>query len=259
MGLLEGERAIVTGGASGIGAATARSMAAEGARVAVVDRNGPGAEAVAAEIGGLALVADVARADALGAAFEQAAEAMGGLTVVFNNAGVGSLKPLHTYTPAEFDLLVDVNFKGTFNGLAAAVPLLRASGGGAVVNMASVSGLRPTRGEAPYSAAKAAVIALTKSAALEYGPDGIRVNCVSPGFIRTQLTGFAFDNPAWIDPLEARTPLGRAGTPEDVADVVVFLASDRARYVTGHNLVVDGGSLLPSAQVDHFLNDLLGQ
>jgi len=259
MGLLEGERAVVTGGASGIGAATARSMAAEGARVAVVDRNGPGAEAVAAEIGGLALVADVARADALGAAFEQAAEAMGGLTVVFNNAGVGSLKPLHTYTPAEFDLLVDVNFKGTFNGLAAAVPLLRASGGGAVVNMASVSGLRPTRGEAPYSAAKAAVIALTKSAALEYGPDGIRVNCVSPGFIRTQLTGFAFDNPAWIDPLEARTPLGRAGTPEDVADVVVFLASDRARYVTGHNLVVDGGSLLPSAQVDHFLNDLLGQ
>ena len=125
--------------------------------------------------------------------------------------------------------------------------------------MASVSGLRPTRGEAPYSAAKAAVIALTKSAALEYGPDHIRVNCVSPGFIHTQLTGFAFDNPAWIEPLEARTPLGRAGTPEDVADVVVFLASDRARYVTGHNLVVDGGSLLPSAQVDHFLNDLLGQ
>jgi NAD(P)-dependent dehydrogenase (short-subunit alcohol dehydrogenase family) len=259
MGLLEGERAIVTGGASGIGAATARAMAAEGARVAVVDRNGPGAEAVAAEVDGVALVADVARAEALSAAFEQAAEAMGGLTVVFNNAGVGSLKPLHTYTPAEFDLLVDVNFKGTFNGLAAAIPLLRASGGGAVVNMASVSGLRPTRGEAPYSAAKAAVIALTKSAALEYGPDHIRVNCVSPGFIHTQLTGFAFDNPAWIDPLEARTPLGRAGTPEDVADVVVFLASDRARYVTGHNLVVDGGSLLPSAQVDHFLNDLLGQ
>jgi len=259
MGLLEGERAIVTGGASGIGAATARAMAAEGARVAVIDRNGPGAEAVAAEVDGVALVADVARAEALGAAFEQAAETMGGLTVVFNNAGVGSLKPLHTYTPAEFDLLVDVNFKGTFNGLAAAVPLLRASGGGAVVNMASVSGLRPTRGEAPYSAAKAAVIALTKSAALEYGPDHIRVNCVSPGFIHTQLTGFAFDNPDWIDPLEARTPLGRAGTPEDVADVVVFLASDRARYVTGHNLVVDGGSLLPSAQVDHFLNDLLGQ
>ena len=259
MGLLEGERAVVTGGASGIGAATARAMAAEGARVAVVDRNGPGPRPWPTRSAGWPLVADVADADAVEPRFDQAAEALGGLTVVFNNAGVGSLKPLHTYTPAEVDLLVDVNLKGTFNGLAAAVPLLRASGGGAVVNMASVSGLRPTRGEAPYSAAKAAVIALTKSAALEYGPDRIRVNCVSPGFIRTQLTDFAFDNPAWIEPLEARTPLGRAGTPDDVADVVVFLASDRAGYVTGQNLVVDGGSLLPSAQVDHFLRDLLGQ
>ena len=125
--------------------------------------------------------------------------------------------------------------------------------------MASVSGLRPTRGEAPYSAAKAAVIALTKSAALEYGPDGIRVNCVSPGFIHTQLTGFAFDNPAWIEPIEAATPLGRAGTAEDVADVVVFLASSRARYVTGQNLVVDGGSVLPSSQVDSFLREMLGE
>ena len=259
MGLLEGERALVTGGASGIGAAAARAMVAEGARVAVLDRNAEGAEAVAAEIGGVAVTVDVVDAEAVVAGFEQAAEALGGLSVVFNNAGVGSLKPLHTYTPAEFDRLVDVNFKGTFNGLSAAVPLLRAGGGGAVVNMASVSGLRPTRGEAPYSAAKAAVIALTKSAALEYGPDGIRVNCVSPGFIHTQLTDFAFSNPAWIEPLEANTPLRRAGRAEDVADVVVFLASRLARYVTGHNLVVDGGSLLPSSQVDHFLGELLGE
>ena len=259
MGLLEGERALVTGGASGIGAATARAMVAEGARVAVVDRNQAGAEAVAEEIGGLALVADVSDADALGAAFARAADWLDGLTVVFNNAGVGSLKPLHTYTPAEVDLLVDVNFKGTYHGVAAAVPLLRASGGGAIVNMASVSGMRPTRGEAPYSAAKAAVIALTKSAALEYGPDGIRVNCVSPGFIHTELTGFAFSNPTWIEPIEAATPLGRAGTAEDVADVVVFLASSRARYVTGQNLVVDGGSVLPSSQVDGFLREMLGE
>ncbi len=234
-------------------------MVAEGARVVVIDRDAAGAQAVADEIGGQAVTADVADADALGAAFVQAAEWLGGLTVVFNNAGVGSLKPLHTYTPVEVDLLVDVNFKGSFHGVAAAVPLLRASGGGAIVNMASVSGLRPTRGEAPYSAAKAAVIALTQSAALEYGPDGIRVNCVSPGFIHTQLTGFAFDNPAWIEPIEAATPLGRAGTAEDVADVVVFLASSRARYVTGQNLVVDGGSVLPSSQVDSFLREMLGE
>jgi NAD(P)-dependent dehydrogenase (short-subunit alcohol dehydrogenase family) len=259
MGLLEGERALVTGGASGIGAATARAMAAEGARVVVLDRDAAGAESVAEEIEGLAVAADVADAEAVEAGFARAAEWLGGLTVVFNNAGVGSLKPLHTYTPAEIDLLVDVNFKGSYHGVAAAVPRLRASGGGAIVNMASVSGLRPTRGEAPYSAAKAAVIALTKSAALEYGPDGIRVNCVSPGFIHTELTGFAFSNPSWIEPIEAATPLGRAGTAEDVADVVVFLASSRARYVTGQNLVVDGGSVLPSSQVDRFLREMLGE
>jgi len=258
MGLLEGQRAVVTGGASGIGAATARLMVAEGASVAVVDRDQSGAEAVAAEIGGLALVADVRDPDAVTATFEQAASALGGLSIVCNNAGIGSIKPLHTYSPDEVDLLFDVNLKGTFNGLRAAVPLLRAEGGGSIVNVASVSGLRPTRGEAPYAAAKAGVIALTMSAALEYGPDGIRANVVSPGFIRTALTEFTWTNPGWIEPLEAVTPLQRAGTAEDVADAIVFLASDRARYVTGHNLVVDGGSVLPSAQVDHLLRDLLG-
>jgi NAD(P)-dependent dehydrogenase (short-subunit alcohol dehydrogenase family) len=259
MGLLEGQRAVVTGGANGIGAATARAMVGEGARVAVLDRDGDGARAVADEIGGVAVEVDVRDAAAVTAAFDAAATALGGLSVVFNNAGIGSLKPLHAYEPAELDLIVGVSLTGTFNGLRSAVPHLRANGGGAVVNMASVSGLRPTRGESPYSAAKAAVIALTKSAALEYGPEGIRVNCVSPGFIRTPLTEFAFGNPAWVEPLEAATPLGRAGAPDDVADVVVFLASDRSRYVTGQNLVVDGGSVLPSAQVDHLLRDLLGE
>jgi NAD(P)-dependent dehydrogenase (short-subunit alcohol dehydrogenase family) len=259
MGQLDGARAVVTGGASGIGAATVRRLTAEGARVAVLDRDRPGAEAVATEVGGLAVEVDVRDADAVVAAFTSAAEQLGGLTVVVNDAGVGSLKRLHTYEPSEVDRLFAVNLTGTLNGLRAAVPLLQAAGGGAVVNVASASGMRPTRGEAPYAAAKAGVIALTMSAALEYGPDGIRVNCVSPGFIRTAMTEFAFSNPDWIAPLEARTPLGRAGTPDEVADVIVFLASDASRYVTGHNLVVDGGSLLPSAQVDHLLGELLGE
>ena len=124
--------------------------------------------------------------------------------------------------------------------------------------VASVSGIRPTRGESPYGAAKAGVIALTMSGALEYGPDGIRVNCVSPGFIRTALTDFAFSTPGSIEAVEAGTPLGRTGTAEDVADVVVFLAGDGARFVTGVNVPVDGGSLLPSAQMDPMLSDLLG-
>jgi NAD(P)-dependent dehydrogenase (short-subunit alcohol dehydrogenase family) len=258
MGLLEGQLAIVTGGAGGIGAATARRMAEEGARVAILDLNAERAADVAREIGGLAFEVNVADRDATEAAVDAAADALGGLTTIFNNAGIGSLKPLHTYRDKEWDLLVDVNLKGTFNATRAAVPHLRAAGGGSVVNMASVSGIRPTRGEAPYAAAKAGVIALTMSGALEYGPDGVRVNCVSPGFIRTPLTEFAFSVPAYVEALDAVTPLGRAGTPEDVADVVVFLASGLARYVTGQNVVVDGGSMLPSAQVDHILGDLLG-
>jgi NAD(P)-dependent dehydrogenase (short-subunit alcohol dehydrogenase family) len=256
-GLLDGQRAVVTGGGSGIGAATVRSMAAEGAAVTVLDLDGDAARAVADGVGGHAIAVNVADTDAVAAAMADAADAMGGLTTLFNNAGVGNLKDLHTYSEKEWDLLVDVNLKGVFNGTRAAVPFLREGGGGAIVNMASASGMRPTRGEGPYAAAKAGAIALTMSAALEYGPDGIRVNCVSPGFIRTPLTAFAFDNPEYIEPLVAATPLGRAGDADDVAKVVVFLCSPMAGYMTGQNLVVDGGSLLPSAQVDPLLSSLL--
>lgn len=259
MSLLVGQKIVVTGAASGIGAAAARRMAAEGAAVALLDRDAEGLAAIADEVGAPRVVVDVADTDALAAAVDESADAMQGITSIFNNAGIGNLKPLHTYTEKEFDLLVDVNFKGTWNGIRAVVPHLRAAGGGSIVNMASVSGVYPTRGEGPYSAAKAATMALTRSAALEYGPDGIRVNCVAPGFIRTNLTEFAFDSPGWIEPLERRTPLGRAGTADDVAKVAVFLCSDLAGYVTGQTLLVDGGSVLPNAQTDHLLRDLLGE
>ena len=258
MGLLDGRKAIVTGGGSGIGAATARRLAAEGAKVAVLDLDLATARAVADEIGGLAIEVNVVDGEAVERATAEAVDALGGLTTVFLNAGVGSLKPLHVYQDKEWDLLVDVNLKGTFHGLRAAVPHLQAGGGGSIVTMASVSGIRPTRGEAPYAAAKAGIIALTRSAALEYGPDGMRVNAVSPGFIRTPLTEFTWSMPEHLAAIEAGTPLGRTGTPDDIAGVVVFLASDLAGYVTGHNVVVDGGSMLPSAQMDPLLRDLLG-
>lgn len=251
--------AIVTGGASGIGAAVVRRFAAEGRRVAVLDLDEVGAQRVADDVGGLALGVDVRSTDVVADAFTHAAERLGTVEAVVNNAGIGNLKPLQTYTEAEFDLLVAVNLKGVFNGLRAAHPLL-AEAGGSIVNVASVTGHRPTRGEGPYSAAKAAVLALTKSAALEWGPT-IRVNSVSPGFVRTPLTEFAFGEATaerWIEPLEAATPLRRAGTADDVADVVAFLCSDAARYVTGQDVVVDGGSTLANAQVDHLLRDLLG-
>jgi NAD(P)-dependent dehydrogenase (short-subunit alcohol dehydrogenase family) len=164
---------------------------------------------------------------------------------------------LTDYADAEWDRLLDVNLRGTFHGLRAALPLLRDAGGiGCVVNVASVSGLRPTRGEAPYSAAKAAVVSLTRSAALEYAPD-VRVNAVAPGFIDTPLTNFAVADPTFADPIVAGTPLQRIGTADEVADVIVFLCSPLARYVTGETVVVDGGSVLGNPQVDGFLSSLL--
>jgi NAD(P)-dependent dehydrogenase (short-subunit alcohol dehydrogenase family) len=259
VGLLEGRRTVVTGGGSGIGAATCRRFADEGSRVAVVDVDARAAEAVAGTVGGVALRADVADAAALTAAFERAASALGGLDTVVNNAGTGNVRPLHDYPDDEWDRLLRVNLTGVFNGTRAAVPHLRAGGRtGAIVNVSSLSGLRPTRGEAPYSAAKAGVVALTMSAALEYGP-ALRVNCVSPGFIRTPLTEPAAADDATRAELEAGTPLGRLGTADEVAATIAFLCSDLAAYVTGANLVVDGGSALINAQVDPMLRRFTGQ
>ena len=258
MGLLDGQRALVTGGASGIGAATCRRLAEEGAAVAVLDVDADGAATVAAEVDGVALEADVADPTAMAAAVTEARERLGGLSVLVNNAGTGNVMPLHRYPDAEWDRLLDVNLRGTFHGLRAALPLLaEAPGGGSVVNVASVSGLVPTRGEAPYSAAKAAVVSLTRSAALEYAPS-VRVNVVAPGFIDTPLTAFAVAEPTFAGPIAAGTPLGRIGTAEEVADVILFLASPLARYVTGATVVVDGGSMLTNSQVDPFLSQLLG-
>jgi NAD(P)-dependent dehydrogenase (short-subunit alcohol dehydrogenase family) len=254
--LLEGHRAVVTGGARGIGLATATRMAAEGASVAIVDIDLD--DDAAAATGLPAFVADVADADALEAALGAAADALGGLTLLFNNAGFGAAKPLHRYTSAEWSRVVEVNLTGTFNGIRAAVPLLRASGGGAIVNMAGTTGVRPARGEAPYAAAKAGVIALTRSAALEYAPT-IRVNCVSPGYIHTRLTQRVVDDPVLRERIESRIPMGRIGTADEVASVVVLLCSDFAAYVTGQNLHVDGGSWLPSHQSDDLLKEILSR
>jgi NAD(P)-dependent dehydrogenase (short-subunit alcohol dehydrogenase family) len=251
MGLLDGQRAVITGGASGIGAETARRMHEEGAHVAIVDVDTDGATAVAGEFGGIAFTADVADPDACAAAITAAADALGGLTVLFNNAGIGAAKPLHEYSDRAWAKIVGVNLAGTFHGIRAAVPLMRASGG-CIVNHASVSGVRPTRFEGPYSAAKAAVISLTMDAALEYAPD-VRVNCVSPGLIETPLTAGVLDDSTLRAAVEDATPLARVGRAVDVANAVVFLASPLAAYITGHNLVIDGGSFLPNAQADAIL------
>ncbi len=249
MSLLTGQRAVVTGGASGIGRATCRKLAAEGASVAVLDVDKDGAEEVAAVVGGMALAVDVTDADALAEAVEEAVTRLGGLGILVNNAGGSTMQGLADWDPAEWDRIVRLNLTGVWNGMRAGVRHLQASGGGAVVNTASISGTRPSAGETPYAAAKAGVVALTASAALEYAPT-IRVNAVAPGMIRSKLTSVLLDLDGMVDHYESITPMARIGAPEDIADVVCFLCSDQARFITGQTLVVDGGMTLHGAGVD---------
>jgi NAD(P)-dependent dehydrogenase (short-subunit alcohol dehydrogenase family) len=258
MGLLDGHRAFVTGGGSGIGRATCRRMAEEGARVAVVDIDGDRAETVAKEIDGVALTADVTDYAQLEAAAATAAEKLDGLSVLFNNAGSSTISHIHEWALEEWARIVAVNLTGVFHGFRAVVPYLLANGDGRIVSTASISGTRPAAGEAPYSASKAAVVALTANAALEYGPT-IRVNCVAPGFIRTPLTAIWDDHPAAFAPITEAIPLGRIGEAEEVAEVVAFLCSDAAAYVTGHTLIVDGGLSLPQAGTDAALARLFAE
>ncbi len=246
---LADHRVIVTGGGAGIGAATARCVARRGAVVAVLDRDLAAAQAVADEVGGHAVPVDVADPTATTAAIIAAATALGGLTDVVANAGFGLNKPLHRYTDAEWRLVVGVNLDGTFHTVRAAIPLLLERGGGSIVTVASLNASRPLQGEAPYSAAKAGVVNLTRTAALEYAPT-IRANCVSPGMIATALTAMITDDAGFTEVAEAGTPLARIGTAEEVADVIAFLCSDAARYITGQEIVVDGGASLPNLQAD---------
>lgn len=248
--------AVVTGGASGIGTAVVRRLAAAGVRVGVLDRNAAGAQALADEVGGLALVADVADSAALDEALQRAHRELGGLRHLVNNAGIGNLKAFEAYSDKEVDLIWRVNVSGTYWGIRSAAPLMREAGGGTIVNVASVSGVRPTRGEAPYSAAKAAVVALTQAAGLELAPE-IRVNCVSPGFVRTPLNEVLAEDDELRGVIEHGTPLARVGRPEEVAELITFLSSDRSAYMTGQNLVLDGGSMLTSAQMDPVLGSML--
>ena len=252
VGRFEGRKVVVTGGGSGIGAATCRLLAGEGAEVTVLDRDGSAAVSIAGEVGGRAAAVDVRDGDAVNRAVREAAEAMGGITDLVNNAGAGAAKPLLDYTDKEFALLVGVNLTGTFNAIRSAAPIMLESGGGSIVNNASLTGIRPTRGEGPYSAAKAGVLNLTQTAALELAPT-VRVNAVAPGMIHTPLTQIVVDDERWRAAAEQGTPLGRLGSAEEVAEVIAFLTSDAAAYITGQTIVVDGGSVLPSLQSDSLL------
>ena len=230
--------ALVTGAAQGIGEAIARRLARDGVRVCVADLDRERADAVAAEIGGIAATVDVRELRDLEAAARATAEAFGGLSILVNNAGVTRAGMLHRLTEDDWDLVQDVVLRGTFNGFRAVAPWLRdgAGSGRRVVSIASIAGVHGTVGGANYAAAKAGVIGLTKTMAMEWARFGVTVNAVAPGLVATRMTE------SFLDAVVAQVPLGRPGTPDDVAAAVAYFCSPDAGYVTGQVLEVAGGA-----------------
>lgn len=252
MGALDGRSAVITGGASGIGAAVVRRFAAEGASVVVADIDDAAGEALATQVGAHYLHCDVTREEHLAAAVDAAVRLHGRLDVWMGNAGFGGTLGEITELDADgFDRTVAVLLRAVALGMKHAVTAMRAGGqGGSIISTSSVAGLQGGHGPHVYSACKAAVIGLTRSVALEQGPHGIRVNCINPGGIDTPIFSRALGvegdeadavRQLVISSVSASTPLGRIGQPADIAGAALWLASDDAAYVTGQTIVVDGG------------------
>ncbi len=244
---LTGRRAIVTGAGAGIGRAIAIRLAAEGARVMVADVDGEAAEAVAGEIGPTAFAheVDVSSEDSAAAMIARAGEEWGGLDVLVNNAGIGIAATTPDTDAADWHRVLDVCLSGTFFGMKHAIPLIRDSGGGAIINMSSVAALVGVADRAAYCAAKGGILALTRAAAIDHVAEGIRVNCIAPGTVDTpwvkRITS-GYDDPQKArSAMEERQPHGRLVSPDEIAAMAAYLASDEAASVIGAAMVVDGG------------------
>ncbi|HXF60165.1 MAG TPA: glucose 1-dehydrogenase [Caldilineaceae bacterium] len=248
---LDGRVAFVTGGGQGIGRGFAHALGEAGAAVAVVDLVGERAETVAHElaekgVSALALSADVTKPDQVQAMVERVVEQWGGLTIAVNNAGIGLWVDSEKMTPAEWQRVMDINLNGVFYCAQAAGRVMLAAGYGKIINTASMSGtiVNMPQHQAAYNASKAGVIHLTRSLAAEWAPHGIRVNCISPGYTRTQLVDDLVRTPEgqrmapeWL----RLTPMGRMAEVTDLQGAVVYLASSASDFMTGHDLIIDGG------------------
>lgn len=252
MSVLEGKRALITGGASGIGRATALLFARQGAAVSVVDNNESGGQTVAQAIeneGGEAFFVscDLAIASDCQRAVQQTADKFGGLDILFNNAGIIRRASVVDTTEAEWDQVMAVNIKSVFMLSKYAIPTMIQAGGGVIINVSSGWGLVGGRKAASYCASKGAVVLLTKAMALDHGDQNIRVNCVCPGdtdtpMLRSEALQLGESDDVFLAQAADR-PLRRIGKPEDIAQAVLYLASDASSFVTGTTLVVDGGGL----------------
>jgi NAD(P)-dependent dehydrogenase (short-subunit alcohol dehydrogenase family) len=248
MAELLGKVAVITGGASGIGEASVRLFVEEGARVVIADMQQERGEALASELGDAAMFVscEVRQEDQVKATVDAAVAKWGRLDCMFNNAGFGgALGRLEDIPAEEFDMTFDVLVKGVFLGMKHAAPIMKAQGGGSIINTGSIAGMAAGLGPLVYSVAKAAVIHMSKTAAMPMGEDYIRVNCICPGSIATPLSANTVGRPDWlieerIDAYASRQPIPRPGIPDDIAQMAMFLAGDRSTFVNGQAIVVDG-------------------
>jgi NAD(P)-dependent dehydrogenase (short-subunit alcohol dehydrogenase family) len=238
--MTEGRVAVVTGGGSGIGLATCARLAGDGFTVAALDLEPSGAAGIAA----LAVVCDVTDEAGVSTAMATVAGRYGGIDVLVNNAGItGSRQAARCHeTPVEeWDKVHAVNVRGPFLCSRAVLPSMVARGSGHIITIASVAGLVAFPGRCAYTASKGAALMLTRSIAVDYAAAGVRANAVCPGMVYTPMTSWRLDQPELRAEVEARIPVGRVATPDEIADAVALLASGRLAYMTGHSLVVDGG------------------